>query len=307
MRICVVGCGAIGSLLAARLARLPEAEVWAFDVAEDLVRAVNGGGIRVTGGAAFEVSGVSATADGGQLPPCQFGIVATKSLSTGPALAATAGAFADAAVCSVQNGIGNEEVIAGHVDRVIRGTTLLAGHLTAPGVVNLDAEGHTTLGPFEPCPASAGEIAELAGLLARAGLPASALPDARPAQWAKLIFNSATSPVTALTGLAMGQLGSGAPVRPLVDGLVAEGRAVAGALGIELDGDPVAMIDSEVVHAAGHRTSMLQDVTARRPTEIAVLNGGIVRLAREAGVPTPLHEAMVALIQATEHSWGRAP
>ena len=302
MRICVVGCGAIGSLFAAHLAALGDVEVWVFDVSEAQVRAINDGGLKCPGVSAG-IRGIQARCDGAQIPPCQFGIVATKSLHTDAALAATAGVFADAAVCSVQNGVGNEEIIARYVPRVIRGTTIVAGHVPAPGVVHLDAPGDTWIGPFEPQPARMDEVRELAGWLNQGGLPTRALTDARGAQWTKLIFNSATSPVAALTGLTMGQLGEAADARELIAGLAAEGCAVAAALGITLDDDPLALIEEAATHAHGHRPSMLQDVLARRPTEIGVLNGGIVQRGREAGIPVPLNQAVTALVNGLERSW----
>jgi len=302
MRICVVGCGAIGSLFAAHLAALADVDVWVLDVSEAQVRAINDGGLECSGVSAA-IHGIQARCDGAQVPPCQFGIVATKSLHTDAALAATAGVFADAAVCSVQNGVGNEEIIARYVPRVIRGTTIVAGHVPAPGVVHLDAPGDTWIGPFEPQPARMDEVGELAGLLNRGGLPTTALEDARGAQWTKLIFNSATSPVAALTGLTMGQLGEAAGTRELIAGLAAEGCAVARALGITLDDDPLALIEEAATHAYGHRPSMLQDVLARRPTEIGVLNGGIVARGREAGVPVSLNQAVTALVNGLERSW----
>ena len=76
-------------------------------------------------------------------------------MHTEAAIAATAHAFADGAVASVQNGVGNEEAIAPHVARVIRGTTFPAGKILEPGVVQWDVKGDTTFGPFEPSPASA--------------------------------------------------------------------------------------------------------------------------------------------------------
>jgi 2-dehydropantoate 2-reductase len=305
MRICVVGCGAIGSLFAAHLGRLPGAEVWAFDVSAVQVRAISERGIRLTGTAATASppSRVQACSEGAQIPPCQLGIVAVKAQHTAAAMAATAGVFRDAAVCSVQNGIGNEEIVARYVPRVIRGTTIVAGHVPEPGVVHLDAPGDTWLGPFEPQPARMDEVRQLAGLLSRGGLPTVALADSRGAQWTKLIFNSATSPVAALTGLTMGGLGATAEVRELVRGLVVEGRAVADALGITLDGDPMELIDDAARHAAGHQPSMLQDVLARRATETGVLNDGIVRQAQHVGVPVPSHQAVAALIHGLENSW----
>ena len=302
MRICVVGCGAIGSLFAAHLAALGDVEVWVFDVSQTQVQAINDRGLRCSGVKAG-MHGIRARTDGAQIPPCEFGIVATKSLHTDAAVAAAAAAFEDAAVCSVQNGVGNEEIIARHVPRVIRGVTIVAGHVPAPGAVCLDAPGDTWLGPFEPRPARMDEVRQLAALLNRGGLPTTALEDTRGAQWTKLIFNSATSPVAALTGLTMGQLGEMAGARDLIAGLAAEGCAVSRALGITLDDDPLAMIEEAVTHAHGHRPSMLQDVLARRPTEIGVLNGGIVRRGLEAGVPVPLNQAVTALINGLEHSW----
>src|SRR6478609_2341568 len=151
MRIGVIGCGAVGSLFAANLGTLDDVEVWAYDLMQDHVDAINRDGLRLTG--AGEVTGkVRATADASELPPCDFGIVATKAMHTDSAIAATAHAFADGSVATVQNGIGNEEVLARHVERVIRGTTFPAGKLTAPGVVQWDVKGDTTFGLYEPKP-----------------------------------------------------------------------------------------------------------------------------------------------------------
>src|SRR5207249_9358354 len=108
MRVCIVGCGAVGSLFAANLAQLDDVEVWAYDLARDHVDAINREGLRLTG-ADDVVSRVRATSDASELPACEFGIVATKAMHTEAAIGATAHAFADGSVASVQNGIGNEE------------------------------------------------------------------------------------------------------------------------------------------------------------------------------------------------------
>jgi 2-dehydropantoate 2-reductase len=299
-----VGCGAVGSLFAANLAQLDDVEVWAFDVSEAHVDAINAHGLRLTG-AGDVVGHLTATTDAAALPRCDFGIVATKSMHTDGAIAATAHAFAEGAVATVQNGVGNEEVVARHVARVIRGTTFPAGKILEPGVVQWDVKGDTTLGPFEPQPAAANAIARLADACTRGGMPTEAVADARPAQWRKVIFNAATNPVGALTGLTHGQVCEDEALRRLVSGLVDEGKAVAAAQGIELDADPEDLID----HAAKpevaywHKASMLQDAEARRTTEIDYLNGGIVRFGREHGVPTPLNEAVTALIKGMERAW----
>jgi 2-dehydropantoate 2-reductase len=306
MRVCIVGCGAVGSLFAAHLATLDEVEVWAYDVVAEHVAAINFGGLRLTGRAEI-VAAVNARTDPGEIPPCQFGIVATKAMFTAEAITATAGVFVDGAVCSVQNGVGNEELIAEHVPRVIRGTTFPAGRVVAPGVVQMDTAGDTWIGPFEERAASAAEIERLADVLTRGGMPTVALADARGAQWTKLIFNAASNPLGALTGLTHGRLCELPATRALISALVNEGVAVADSLGITLDSDPDALIDHAAEVAYDHRASMLQDALAHRRTEIDALNGGIVRFGAQTGVPTPLNEAIVALIAGMEHAWSSQP
>ncbi|MFL6039762.1 MAG: ketopantoate reductase family protein [Gaiellaceae bacterium] len=304
MRVCIVGCGAVGSLFAANLAQLEDVQVWAYDPAREHVDAINRDGLRLSG-AGDVVGRIRATTEASDLPACDFGIVATKAMHTAEAIATTAGAFGDGCVASVQNGVGNEEVLSLHVDRVIRGTTFPAGKVVGPGHVQWDVKGDTTLGPYEPKPAPPAEIERLADACTRAGLPTEAVADARGPQWRKVIFNAATNPIGALTGLTHGRVCEQPELRALVSGLVDEGKAVAAAQDIELDADPEDLID----HAArpdvayGHKASMLQDVEARRPTEIDYLNGGIVRFGEAHRVPTPLNRAIWALVQGLERSW----
>jgi 2-dehydropantoate 2-reductase len=225
-------------------------------------------------------------------------------MHTRAAIAATAPVFAEGCVATVQNGLGNEETIAGHVERVIRGTTFPAGKLLGPGHVQWDVKGDTTLGPYDDR-VSVAEVERLADACTRAGMPANAVEDARGPQWRKVIFNASTNPIGALTGLTHGRVCERPDLRALVTGLVDEGKAVAAAQGIELDADPEALID----HAAkpevayDHKASMLQDVEARRQTEIDYLNGGIVRFGRERGVATPLNAAIQALVKGMEAAW----
>jgi 2-dehydropantoate 2-reductase len=298
MRIAVIGCGAVGSLFAANLGTLDDVEVWAYDPWREHVDAINAGGLRLSG--AGEVVGrVRATADPTEVPACELGIVATKSMHTSAAIAATANAFEHGAVCSVQNGAGNEELIAEHVREVIRGTTFPAGHILEPGHVGWDVKGDTDIGPFEPSPAAMDKVEALADTCTRAGMPTHALADARGAQWRKLIFNAASNPIAALTGRTHGQVAE-PPTRELALAVMAEGRAVSDAQGIVLDRSPEELFD----HAArkdvayGHRPSMLQDVEAGRETEIDFLNGAIVAFGERYGVDAPLNRALTQLIKA---------
>lgn len=302
MKICVVGCGAIGSLFAAHLAKLEDIEVWAYDLDDRHIAAIRATGLRLSGRTDLHTR-PNATTNPAEIPACDFGIVATKSLHTQKAIEGTARIFENAAVCSVQNGVGNEEIIAEYVPRVIRGTTFPAGHIVEPGHVEQDTGGKTWIGPFEPKPASMAEIEVLAARLTEAGMETLAMEDARGAQWTKLIFNAATNPVGALTGLAHGVACDVPAVREVISGLIAEGVAVADALGIELDSDPEKLVDHAREVAYHHKASMLQDVLARRPTEVAALNGGVVRFGQDTGVPTPMNQAIWALIEGLESSW----
>ena len=304
MRVCIVGCGAVGSLFAAALAQLDDVEVWAYDASQPHVDAINANGLTLSGAGDVHAT-LRATTDAAELPPCDFGIVATKAMHTGAAIEATAHAFAAGCVATVQNGIGNEEVLAKHVERVIRGTTFPAGKIIEPGHVQWDVKGDTTLGPFEPKPAPFAEIERLADACTRGGMPTHAVADARGPQWRKVIFNAASNPIGALTGLTHGRVCERPDLRALVSGLIVEGKAVAAAQGIELDSDPEDLIDHAAKPEVGynHKASMLQDVEARRTTEIDYLNGGIVHFGRELGVPTPLNEAIWALVKGVEQSW----
>jgi 2-dehydropantoate 2-reductase len=218
-----VGCGAVGSLFAANLATLEDVEVWAFDLNKAHVDAITKNGLQLIG-AGEALGHPHATTDAAELPPCELGIVATKAMHADAALGAVAHAFADAAVASVMNGVGNEETLARHVPRVIRGTTFPAGKLLEPGVVQWDVKGDTTLAPFEPQPAAMEEVERLAEACTRAGMPTVAVADGRPAQWRKVIFNAATNPIGALTGLTHGRVCERPDLRALVSRLVDEGR-----------------------------------------------------------------------------------
>jgi 2-dehydropantoate 2-reductase len=303
MKICVIGCGAVGSLFAAHLARAGEAEVWAYDVWKEHTDAIRNHGLRLSGAADFTAQ-LHATSDPKELPRCDYGIVATKAIHTASAIAQVAHIFDEtSAVCSVQNGVGNEELIAAHVKCVIRGTTFPAGHPIAPGHIGYDIKGDTWIGPFEPTNTPMNRVEELAGLITRSGMNTIALKDARGAQWTKLIFNASTNPVGALTLLHHGAATRFAPTGQLFNDLIAEGEAVAKALGIELHGDPRALVQKGAGAPGKHRASMFQDVAAKRQTEVDFMNGAIVKWGEKAGVPTPLNQALWELVKGLEHSW----
>jgi 2-dehydropantoate 2-reductase len=139
--------------------------------------------------------------------------------------------------------------------------------------------------------------------MSRAGMNTLALADARGAQWTKLIFNASTNPVGALTQLHHGAATRFSATGKMFDDLITEGEAVARALNIELHGDPRALVQKGANAPGKHRASMLQDVLAKRPTEVDFMNGAIVRWGDQVGVPTPLNRALWELIKGLEHSW----
>src|SRR5947209_11986655 len=302
MKICIIGCGAVGSLFAAHLARAGEAEIWAYDVWNEHIDAIRKHGLRLSGGAEFTAQ-MNATSNPQELPRCDYGIVATKAIHTKAAIEQTAHIFdANSAVCSVQNGVGNEEIIAEHVKHVIRGTTFPAGHPIAPGHIGFDIAGDTWIGPFQPNTPFA-KVEELAGLMTRAGMNTIAMPDARGAQWTKLIFNAATNPVGALTLLHHGAAARFQPTNQLFHDLILEGEAVANKLGIVLHGDRRQLVQKGATAPGKHKASMLQDVLAKRQTEVDFMNGAIVQWGEKVGVPTPLNKALWELIKGLERSW----
>jgi len=303
LKICIVGCGAVGSLFAAHLAKKGEAEIWAYDVWKDHVEAIRHSGLRISGAADFTAT-LNATSDAQELPRCDYGIVATKAIHTRGAIAQVARAFdQNSAVCSVQNGVGNEEIIAEHVKYVIRGTTFPAGHPIAPGHIGFDIKGDTWIGPFEPTNTPMSKVQELAGLVTRSGMNVIALKDARGAQWMKLIFNASTNPVGGLTLLHHGAATRFPATAQLFNDLIAEGEAVAKALGIELHADPRALVQKGASAPGKHRASMLQDVLAKRQTEVDFMNGAIAKWGEKTGVTTPLNKAVWELIKGLEHAW----
>ncbi len=303
MKICVVGCGAVGSLFAAHLARLESIEVYALDVNAEHVRAINEKGLRITGASEFTAR-IHAATDPREIPRCDYGIMATKSIHTRSAIELAKTIFdAHSAVCSVQNGVGNEEILAEHVRYVIRGTTFPAGHMIEPGVVGYDIVGDTWVGPFESGGTPMHMVEELAATITRAGMNTLALPDARGAQWTKLIFNAATNPVGALTRLHHGAATFFPPTGALFEALIEEGLAVARAHGIELHGDPRTLVEKGARAPGKHKASMLQDVLAGRQTEVDFMNGAIVEWGAKVGVSTPLNKALWALIKGLEFSW----
>jgi 2-dehydropantoate 2-reductase len=305
-RVCIVGCGAIGSLYAAHLARV--AEVWAFVRREDHARALTRDGLRVSGKHNFLVQ-LKATTRADELPAFDLGIVATKATQVEGAIAESGHHFDHGAVISAQNGMGSEEIIAEHTrGQVIRATTFMSGTRHSDTHVQYELDTATWLGPFEPRNTPFSTVKEAADLIVASGLKAEALQDARPAQWSKLIFNASVNSVSAVTGLPhsphFSQLDEFSDLGHLLHELIEEGKQVAEAAGVSLHEDPWEM--NKIGAMTNHPTSMLYDIRHQLPTEVDFLSGAIAREAQRVGVPAPLHTALYRLIKGREASWSFA-
>jgi 2-dehydropantoate 2-reductase len=302
-RVCIVGAGVIGSLFAGHLAQV--CDVYVLTRRREHADALNRDGLRVSGKHNRQAR-VTATSDPAELPPFDVAIVATKASGLEAAAGALEGRFPEATVMTVLNGMGAEEVVRRHGDwPIVSAVTFMSGTRHSDTHVEYILDTETWLGPYEDTPFET--VRDIADTIVESGLKAEALPDLRPAQWSKLIFNAAVNPVAALTGLPhdfhYAEEDVPTDLGHLVHGLVDEGQAVAAAAGTELHDDPWEMNVLATRRGSAHYPSMLEDVEAHRQTEIELITGSLVREAERRDVTAPLHTMLYGLVKAKEASW----
>ena len=302
-RVCVIGAGVIGSLFAAHIAQV--AHVSVLTRRHEHANALNRDGLRVTGRSDVHAR-VTASADPDELGPFDLGIVATKATGLEAAVASLEGRFPEATLMTTLNGLGAEAVVREHGSwPLVSAVTFMSGTKHSDTEVEYILDTATWLGPYEDTPLE--RVEEIGGLLHEAGLEAEVLPDLRPAQWSKLIFNATVNTVAALTGLPhdrhFAEQDEPSDLGHLVHDLVDEGKRVADAAGIPLHEDPWEMNVLATRRGSAHYPSMLEDVESRRPTEIDLITGSLIREAERHGVPVPLHTALYRLVKAKEASW----
>jgi 2-dehydropantoate 2-reductase len=298
MRIAIVGAGAMGGVIGFYLAAVAEVVLvdrWAAHVA-----AINASGLSCEREGASRTRPILAVTDPAAASLCDAAIVLVKAQQTPWAADACAAALAPGGVAyTLQNGVGNREALAAILgdSRVGQGVTALGGTLLGPGRVRHAGMGPTTFGAA-PHPA----LAEaLAASFTAAGLPASVSDDVEGLLWGKLVVNAGINALTALLRVPNGALAEAPAARELLAGVVREAVAVAAARGARLPyDDPVAHVESVARATGANRSSMLQDVLRGAPTEIATINGAVVREGARLGVPTPLNAALAALLGALE-------
>ncbi len=312
-RVCVVGAGAIGSLLIGHLGTVIETVV--LTRREDHARALNEHGLRVTGKSDLHAN-VSASTDPAQLGKVDLAIIATKA----PAVEASAkmiqGHFPGATVLMIQNGLGCEEIVHQYGDwPIISSVTFMSGVRHSDTHVEYELDTATWMGPWAGTGATYEDVQQVAALINKSGLIAEAYPDLLPHQWSKLIFNSAVNSISAITDLphvkAFAQREKIEDLGHLVYDMIDEARQIARARGVELADDPWEMNVQAVGQGKtggedyAHIPSMLDDVRHKRHTEIDWITGAIVREAEKAGIPAPFHKTLYRLIKAHEASWSQ--
>jgi 2-dehydropantoate 2-reductase len=290
IQVLVLGTGAIGSLLAARLARAGAADVTVAGTWAEALETIRRQGITVkddTGRWSARVATANLSEVGqGQ---ANFVLVLVKSPRTAAVAETAARALAPGGmIVTLQNGLGNREVLAAVAggDRVAIGVTTLGATLLGPGRVRA-APGGIVIGAPD-----AGPLARLVHALQAAGMETETMPDIGRLVWRKMAASCSINPVAALLGVANGVLVSSADGRERLTAAAREVGAVAAAKGIDLQDDAVALALTVASRTAGNRCSMLQDLDRGAPTEIDALCGAIVAEGRAVGVPTPVNAAL---------------
>lgn len=214
-------------------------------------------------------------------------------------------------VVSLQNGLGNCETIAATVgaDQTVGARVIFGAAMTAPGEVEVTVYAEEVLlGPFGRN-VPAGRVANLAQRLSAAGVPTLAIADVVPYLWAKVLYNGALNPLSALLGWPYGALAAHEATRAIMTDAIREMYRVADAVGVQL---PQPTVDAYLAHfytrqvpaTAAHRSSMLQAIERGERTEIDAINGYIVRRAADYNLPVPVNELLVRLIHARESTTG---
>ncbi len=305
MRIGIVGAGVLGSIFGTLLSQ-KGFDVTLIEVLEERVRLIAREGLWVQMPDGSRVhTRVRITSDPSEAGIQDVVMVCVKGYHTASAIrGALPMVGEDTLVLSVQNGLGNLEVIAEAVgpERVIGGITAHSGMPVGMNEVRyVGGLGPLlVIGPFDGNrrPGFDRLVAALRG----AGLDVHDVDDINPVIWKKLIANVATNCVAALTGLRGAEAARHEPTVRLIHALAEELARVARAKGIdfpELDRAGEFAVQAFAA-TRDNKVSMLQDVEAGRPTEIGTLNEVIVREGQRLGIPTPFNQAVSWLVRGVE-------
>jgi 2-dehydropantoate 2-reductase len=297
MKIAVVGAGAMGSLFGALLAEAGN-EVWLLDIWAEHIKVIREEGLSLEREGKRRIVKLNAATDAEPIGKADLIIIFVKSTQTAPA-AATARELVgqEGLVLTLQNGMGNADIIAEAIDpnRVVAGTTSHGATLLGPGSIRHAGVGPTVIGMWvggDKTPAQC-----IAGAFADAGIETETVEDVRSVVWDKLLVNVGINAITALTGIKNGQILDLEATKALSKAAVEEAMAVARTQGIKIREDAVEHV-LRVAEATGpNRSSMGQDVDHKRQTEIGAINGVVVREGRRLGLQTPVNKTLTALVE----------
>ena len=299
MKICIIGAGAMGGLYGGRLIMAGQ-EVSFVDSRQDVVDNINQNGLHVTGiDGEHRIPG-RASIDAADFEPVDIAFIQTDTNNTGnAALHAQKVLSADNGwAITFQNGIGNVETLQDVLGpaRVVGGISYHSAASQAPGHSNHTNAGRTFIGELNGT--TTGRIRQLDELLTGAGFNVTIAKDIESVIWSKFVLNCAVNPISAITGLRTGEIGTSESARVFQQGILDEVLEVVRARGISLgDMDPRATVKG-FTGRLFNRPSMLQHMDAGLPTEIDSLNGAVVREGQALGVDTPFNEALTLLVKA---------
>jgi len=293
----IIGAGAMGSIFAYLLSRGGRTPAL-YEKDPAVLEGLRAGLEVIVGEDRYTVR-FAASSSPEILRGCDPVFMFVKSYHTADASRELAGHISkDSTVVSLQNGIGNAEVIAEFIPptRIVYGSTTIGATKLDERTVSYGGGIEITIGGRD-----GGRVNRLRSLLEALGLSVSVHPNPDEAVWRKAIINAGINPLGALLGVPNGRLIRDEHAASLMESLVSEAVSVSRALGIELD--PAEMISATknvCEKTAANLCSMLQDLRAGRRTEIESINGIIVRYGLERGVPTPVNDAVCRLVRSRE-------
>jgi 2-dehydropantoate 2-reductase len=302
--IAVVGAGAVGSYVGALLALAGQGVTLIGRPAH--VQAVQRQGLLLQRAGGSVTAHPQATADMAGVRGADLVLVCVKCGDTeGVARELAPLLDADALVLSLQNGVENVATLAQHLNRpVVPAVVYAATALPAPGVVQHFGGGEIVFGRAgaDPGPdTTAQRLRAAAAVFSAAGVAVRVCDDVAAELWAKLVVNCACNAVSALAQASYAQMAAVPAVQALQRAVVHEAVAVAQAEGILLSADTLlAAVARIAATMPAQHSSTAQDLARGRRTEIAYLNGHIVRRGAAHGIATPVNQALTALVQLAE-------
>jgi len=306
LKIVIVGPGAIGLLLYALLQRTKE-DIWLLDKDRERAKRLKKDGARIEGLVALSLSDVRITSDPSELKDAGLWLVCVKSYDTRAAVNSFAAHVRkEASICSLQNGLGNLEVLEERFGegRVLAGITQMGATRVAENAVRFCGEGETVFGRLDQT-LSVG-LKDLRELFVRAKLPVKISRDVTGVLWSKLVVNAGINALTAVLAVPNGVLLAHDGARQLMKAAVQEAFKVARRKRIKLlFDDPVAKAESVCEATSENRSSMLMDVLAQKKTEADAINGAIVRYGESLNVKTPVNAMLFDMVKAIESNYAR--